>query len=500
MKTRRFDDVLRYDCSKADGFIYLHPQCCGKTRQFRGFISRQADLPWCSCLMRHRSRVREALGSNPGDEAETPLKCGIGSGSASVRTAVLCCRRAGCRPLPISIMRFPRYAGASLKPQVRPALAAAASPLFCSQGNRIRLERASQNQSSDTPPPPKPYGRVKRCWELSPVATSEKTTTQRQNGAAVPLMWTYPFSDWLRKALETGLVFGWLLSAAKGPLLAGLPTGDAVLTRRTQQEPATREKQGETECTVATHERASSAHYTRAVKSTALLCSSGRCICVPGFDLRQGQTWKGYFGMRETCKTLVCGFSRDDPVFVAFFTPSLLHPHFALALSVPLISTTHFVFAFHSSVTTPALILDPVYRFGLPNAYKINMATTALPSRTIPPNLFGGSKSAFRGIREKGKFQDGSSRLRFWSPVPLCTMRHNHSTGIGFTPHQQKCIVELLRCTLLMPYHGNRCGFGAQNSTEHICKRREDMVDQVLPPQIMCVVLKVWIRVIAAIP
>ncbi|KAJ8889452.1 hypothetical protein PR048_008951 [Dryococelus australis] len=52
---------------------------------------------------------------------------------------------------------------------------------------------------------------------------------------------------------------------------------------------------------------------------------------------------------------------------------------------------------FHLGVKkTP--ILDPEYRFGIPYAYKTNMATTALVSKTILPNPFDGSKSAFRFV------------------------------------------------------------------------------------------------------
>ncbi|KAJ8868617.1 hypothetical protein PR048_030155 [Dryococelus australis] len=40
--------------------------------------------------------------------------------------------------------------------------------------------------------------------------------------------------------------------------------------------------------------------------------------------------------------------------------------------------------------------LDPVYRLGIPYAYKTNMTATALPSKTIPRNSSGGSKKILR--------------------------------------------------------------------------------------------------------
>ncbi|KAJ8867591.1 hypothetical protein PR048_031393 [Dryococelus australis] len=42
----------------------------------------------------------------------------------------------------------------------------------------------------------------------------------------VHLMGAHPFPDWLREALETVVAPGWLLRAARGTLLAGLPAGE----------------------------------------------------------------------------------------------------------------------------------------------------------------------------------------------------------------------------------------------------------------------------------
>ncbi|KAJ8877586.1 hypothetical protein PR048_022041 [Dryococelus australis] len=56
-------------------------------------------------------------------------------------------------------------------------------------------------------------------------AVTRPDYTQRPNGVAVHLMWMCAFSDWLREALGTGLVSGWLLCTVKVPQLAGLPAG-----------------------------------------------------------------------------------------------------------------------------------------------------------------------------------------------------------------------------------------------------------------------------------
>ncbi|KAJ8898094.1 hypothetical protein PR048_003454 [Dryococelus australis] len=57
-------------------------------------------------------------------------------------------------------------------------------------------------------------------------------STQIRNGVSVSVMWVHLLSDWLRKALGTGLVSDWLLCAAKGPPLAGMQDGQIRKIKR----------------------------------------------------------------------------------------------------------------------------------------------------------------------------------------------------------------------------------------------------------------------------
>ncbi|KAJ8865978.1 hypothetical protein PR048_033502 [Dryococelus australis] len=100
-------------------------------------------------------------------------------------------------------------------------------------------------------------------------------------------------------------------------------------------------------------------------------------------------------------------------------------------------------------------------RFGIPYAYKSNVAATALPSKTIPPNSSGGTKSAFRGIvcatggiacmrvhvfvaGGHGLFTAAcSTETRGWHAFRLQrvdNLKRSHATGscIGLLPPQQR--------------------------------------------------------------